>query len=297
VSAWPSIQEPELLERLRLGPEQFGEYIRRFAASLPPRALDAALLNRAYGYPWERPPGAYLLDGEVVEPLAAIAPERRRRVVAELTDPGNGRAPLLAIGSNAAPLVLAQKFAHFEVEADRRVLALSGRLHDFDVGASAHPALYGSLPATLFPSPGCAVATTLLWLTQAQFTQLAWSEISYRLGCLRTRFEADGDVPDLDAVLVFVSRFGAFRVEGEPVAMAAVPAAGRSAIALSQEELLDAAAALALGGGADAESLVRAVFADLGGLIPQLARTLHREALPFESERWTPFPGPSALRL
>ena len=54
---------------------------------------------------------------------------------------------------------------------DRAVLALAGRLWDFDVGAAAQPALYGSMPATLFPSPGTAVGTTLLWVTPAQFTE------------------------------------------------------------------------------------------------------------------------------
>ena len=90
-------------------------------------------------------------------------------------------------------------------------------------------------------------------------------------------------------MLVFVSRFGAFRVEGEPVALAAVPAEGRTARALTQEQVLDAAAALAIGPGAKAEELVRALYEDFVGFVPRLVETVNRESAPFVSERWTPF--------
>jgi hypothetical protein len=135
------------------------------------------------------------------------------------------------------------------------------------------------------------VRAALLWVTPAQFTQLAWSEISYRLGRLGTRFEVDEGAAEFDEVLVFVSRFGVFSPEGEPVALAAVPARGRSAPALSQAQLLDAAARLVLGPDADAETLIRAVFEDAGELLPKLAGTLHRASQPFRSELWAPFPG------
>ncbi|HEX5713179.1 MAG TPA: hypothetical protein VFX85_07685 [Solirubrobacterales bacterium] len=286
---WPPIDEPELLERLGLDDAGFGEYLRALAERLPARPYEPELLARALEYPWARPPGSYLLSGEGAELLAAMEPERHERTVAEYSGAASGRLPLLAIGSNAAPAVLARKFAHFGAAADRALLALSGRLHEFDVGAAAQPALYGALPATLFPSPGTAVAATLLWVTPAQFTQLTWSELSYRLGRLRTRFAADEGGGDFGAVLVFVSRFGSLCLDGEPVAMAAVPASGRSAPALTQEQLLDAVAARALGPGADAEALVRAVHEDLGGLVPRLAATVHGEAQRFESERWAPF--------
>ena len=106
------------------------------------------------------------------------------------------------------------------------MLALTGRLREFDVGVAAQPTMYGSLPATLFPSPGTAVSATILWVTPAQFTQLTWSEFTYRLGRLRTRFEVEETGAGFDQVLVFVSRFGAFCPDGEPVALAAMPADG-----------------------------------------------------------------------
>ena len=70
--------------------------------------------------------------------------------------------------------------------------------------------MYGSMPATLFPSPGTAVGATVLWVTPTQFTQLAWSEITYRLGRLRARFDVEESADGFEEVLVFVSRFGTF---------------------------------------------------------------------------------------
>jgi hypothetical protein len=289
MSAWPSITERELLDRLAMGDREFAEFLRSLVAAMPPRACEAALVERAIGYPWARPPGSYLLTDADVELLADLNAAERRRVLDRFVADAGGRSPLLAIGSNAAPDTLERKFAHFPDQDDRAVLALTGRLHDFDVGAAAQPTLYGSMPATLFPSPGTEVCATVLWVTPNQFTQLAWSELTYRLGGLRTRFETDDGDAGFDEVLVFVSRFGAFCVEGAPVAMAAVPADGRTAEAFTQKQLLDAAAVLAIGPGARAEALVRAVFEDPAGLIAKVETTVRRASLPFASERWTPF--------
>jgi hypothetical protein len=289
VSAWPPIEEPKLLERLAMDDREFAAFIRVVVAQLAPRECDAAAIALALGYPWTRPPGSYLLSGEAVELLASLAALDRDRLIAGLTTPDSGRLPVLSIGSNAAPEVLARKFAHFGGEEDRTVLALTGRLHDFDVGVAAQPTMYGSMPATLFPSPGTAVRATVLWVTAAQFTQLAWSEITYRLGRLRTRFDVDESPTGFEEVLVFVSRFGAFCPDGEPVALAAIPASGRTAPELTERQLLDRAAALAIGPDAGAETLVRAILEDPADTVVKIAATVHGAALPFASKRWTPF--------
>ena len=289
MSGWPPITEPDLLDRLGLDDRGFDEYLRALAAALPPRAYDAAVLERAIGYPWARPAGSYRLTSAGTEPLAELSAAEREAAIAELGSEADGRVPVLAIGSNASPEALELKFAHFAEESDRTALALTGRLHDFDVGAAAQPTIYGSMPATLFPSPGTAVCATVLWVTPAQFTQLTWSELHYRLGRLRTRFEADDGLGGFDEVLAFASRFGAFCVDGRPVALVAVEASGRSAEALTQEQLLDAAAALALGPGAKAETLVRAIFEDLAGTNEKIAATVRKASLPLDSELWTPW--------
>jgi hypothetical protein len=294
VPDWPPIAEQELLDRLAMDEEAFGAFIRAFIEQVPPRPYDAAALAWACDYPWVRPGGSYLLADGAVELLGRLPEQERERVLERLTGPASGRLPLLAIGSNAAPETLQRKFAHFADADDRRVLAVVGRLHDFDVGVAAHPALYGAMPATVFPSPGTEVEATLLWVTPAQFTQLTWTELSYWLGRLRTPFAAvDGVRASFEEVFVFVSRWGAFGVDGAPVALAAVPAERRSALALTQREALDAAAALAFGDGATAETLVRAVFEDFPATIPRLAETLHAAAVPFASECWTPYGAPA----
>lgn len=290
MSTWPEIEEPELLDRLAMDDREFARYMRALVAAIPPRGCDAAAVEHALGYPWERPSGSYLLtEGAGVELLSDLSAGERRRALERFASTAGGRSPLLAIGSNAAPATLERKLAHFETEDDRAVLALTGRLRDFDVGVAAQPTLYGSMPATLFPSPGTEVCAIVLWVTPDQFTQLTWSEISYRLGRLRTRFEVDDEDAGFDEVLAFVSRFGAFCVGGAPVAMAAIGAEGRTAEALTQERLLDAAAALAIGPEATAEALVRAVFADMGAITAKVETTVRRASLPFASERWTPF--------
>lgn len=289
MSEWPPIAEPELLRRLAADDDEFGEITRAIWAQLPPRAHDADTLARALSYPWVRPADSYLLSDGEVEPLTAMPPARRDEVLARFTPSRAGRLPLLAIGSNAAPTAVERKFGHFEDPEDRTVLVLSGHLHDFDIGVAPHPALYGSLPATPFPSPGTAVRAALLWVTPAQFTQLTWSELSYRLGRLDTRFEVD-EGGAFDSVLLFVSRFGTFCPDGEPVALAALPAHDRTAPERSQEQLLDAAAALTFGATTTAETMVRAVHEEPAAVLPRIAARVHRAALPFESKRWTPYP-------
>ena len=289
MSDWPPIDEPELLERLALDDREFIEFMETLASRVPPRSYDQASFARAVSYPWTRPEGSYLLTSARLDLLGDLSAAERESVIDSHTSASSGRQPLLAIGSNGAPEALERKFAHFSDEEDRTVLALTGRLHDFDIGVAAQPTLYGSMPATLFPSPGTAVCATVLWVTPAQFTQLTWSELSYRLGKLGAHFDVEESATSFDEVLVFVSRFGAFCVDGQPVALAAVPARGRTASALSQEQLLDAAAVLAIGPEAKAEALVRAIFEDMAQIGPRFAGTVNRASLPFTSEQWTPF--------
>jgi hypothetical protein len=284
----PPITDPQLLERLGMDQERFLEYLRSLLEGLPAREYEAKALARAAEYPFDRPRGSFRLSAEEVTPLDELGDLEREATIARFAAAPD-RHPLLAIGSNGSPQALLAKFAHFERTADREVLVLTGRLEDFDVGAAPQPALYGSMPATIFPSPGTRVRAALLWVTPAQFTQLAWSELSYRLGSLRTGFEVELGESRFEEVFVFVSRFGAFSPDGRPVALAAVPAEGRSAAARTQEELLDAVAALALGPGSRAADLIRAIHAELAAVAPRIATAVWPRATPFESDLWQPF--------
>jgi hypothetical protein len=289
VRGWPPITEPELLERLALDHDEFIAFVRCLAAALGRRTYEPTLLERALAYPWQRPGRSYLLCDGAVGLLAELDPAERRRTVAEFA---RRRHPLVAFGSNGAPETLAAKFAHFPARADRSVLVLAGDLHGFDVGASASPAVYGAMPAALFASPGTAVRAAVLWLTPNQVTQLTWSEVSYRLGRLVDgHFAVDGEADvEIDGLFAYVSRFGALCIDEAPVALAAIPATGRTAAAMTQAEVLDVAAGLVLGPGARAEQLVRAVFEDLAGVIARAPEALWPAGRALPPEQWTAYP-------
>jgi hypothetical protein len=282
--AVPAITDPELRARLALDDGAFAELVSTWIGAIPAREYTPAAFDHALAYPWERPARSYLLREDTVELLDARGGAERRAVLERFL----ARTPLLAIGSNGAPDVLRRKFAHFDHSDDRDALVITGHLRDFDVGASAHLAGYGALPATLFPSPGTAVRTAILWLTEPQFTQLVWTELSYAIGTLHTRFTADDAEFDVAEVVAFVSRFGTLCIDGEPVALAAVPARERTARALTQRQLLVEAARFAFGPQASAEQLVRAIHEDPTGLAPRLAATVRARGRPFVSDRWVP---------
>lgn len=281
MDGWPPIDEPELRRRLALDGDAFVAFMTEIIASVGPRPFDDAAFAVAVGYPWSRPTASFRLDGERVVPLAA--PPGLVRA---------GRHPLLAIGSNGAPATLIRKFAHLPA-AEQGIDVEVGDLHDFDVAAVAVPTAYGSFAATLVPSTGVALRAALLWVTPAQLTALAWTEVSYRLGRLDgIRFVPDGpDAEPVGAALAFVSRWGAHCRDGAPAALAALPATGRTVRAYTQEDLLARLAREALGPGATARDLVAAIFADAAVLVEVLRPALAPAARSFASERWTPYPG------
>jgi hypothetical protein len=286
VRAWPPIEEPELLERLALGDEEFFRLTAEVARAMGRREFGREAYERALAYPWERPAGSYVLRDDRAESLEGLAADRRRSLIEAFTE---DRHPIVAFGGNGSPSSLRVKFGHFPDRADREALVLTGHLHGVDVGAIAAPGFMGFIPATLFASPGTAVRAAVTWVTAAQATQLTWSEISYRLGRLEdARFEMDEDEVEVRDLFAYVSRFGAFCVEGEPVALAAVPARGRSATALTQEELLDFVARMLLGPRSRAEDLMRAAFADMADIYARGAR-MRQHSRPLLSA-WTPFP-------
>ena len=98
--------------------------------------------------------------------------------------------------------------------------------------------------------------------------------------------EADVEVTQLFA---YVHRIGALCLDGEPVALAAVPAEGRTARALTQRQLLDVCAPLILGPGADAEELVRAIFADMHAVFMRAREAVWPRARPLPGDLWTRF--------
>jgi len=288
VRDWPPITEPELVRRLALDDEQFTDLVLEVLAAWPRREFDPAEFEHALGYPWERPPGSFVLRGEEVELLRDLDPVKREATIAAFTE---DRDPILSFGANAAPSRLAMKFGHFTEAEDRELLVLTGELHDFDVGAVPAIPLLGYVPASLFASPGTAVRAAVAWVTPTQATQLAWSEMTYRLGRLDgARFDVDEGHLEVEDLFAFVARLGALCVDGAPVALAAVPARNRTAVALTQTELLDVVARHGVGPDARAEDLARACCEDMPGVVARGAEKVWSLGRPL-SAPWTAFPG------
>lgn len=171
----------------------------------------AAILERALAYPYAAPEGSYLyLDGEA------------RELPGAGTDL-SARTPLLSYGANASPDALARKLAALPgVEMP----VLRSQLEGFDVVYSAHVSPYGAVPATLLESPGTTAPVFVVHPTAEQRALLTASEPNY-------------DLVELDGIAVYRSKHGCLEIDGSPVALAAVRAAGRRLPELDEPAVLE----------------------------------------------------------
>jgi hypothetical protein len=270
--------------------EQFLKFLAELLEAIGTRELDDEHYERAIGYPWERRPGSCLVTDRGVEDLENIDAERRNEFIQKYVYESADRVPLLTYGANSSPERLALKLGHLP-EDDHEALILSGDLEGFDVGAVAQPPVFSSMPATLIPSPDTAVRVAVLFLTPAQFTALWWTELTYLVGSLTgITLVTDAVEEPIDRVFLFISRWGAFCVDGEPVAMAAIPAKNRRSAALTQTEILDAAARMAIGEGARARDLIKVSFENPAAFMADHYESFRSASAPFESEHWAQMP-------
>ncbi|HEX6206418.1 MAG TPA: hypothetical protein VFZ29_11495 [Solirubrobacterales bacterium] len=174
-------------------------------------AQAAAILARALDYPYATPDRSYLYrDGEAVE-LPPEGPDLR------------GRTPLLSYGANASPEALGRKLARLPgVELP----VLRFELEGFDVVYSAHVSPYGAVPATLLEIPGAVAPVFLLHLTAEQLALLTASEPNY-------------DLVEVGGTPAYRSKHGCLKIDGAPVALAAVRSAGRTLPELDEPAILE----------------------------------------------------------
>ncbi|MFM2128947.1 MAG: hypothetical protein RL477_493 [Pseudomonadota bacterium] len=190
---------------------------------------DHARLTRAKAYPFAPPGESYLFRGGRVLPLPSgdIA-----RAVA-------GRIPVLASGSNASPAQLARKYA---AQGEDVVIPVTrADVGDFDSVYNAHIAAYGSVPATLFPSPGTVLATFITWLDDDQLAVMHATEqpgVNYHYAELSGIDVEVRGAGRLGSAFAYISVAGCLLRDGAPVALAEVPARGRIFPALHQPEIL-----------------------------------------------------------
>ena len=286
---WPQITESLLRERQAMSNEEFIRFLAGLLDAVGTRRLDDAHYELAIRYPWERAPDSCFVTPECVEELRSVDARRRDALVRRYVEDPE-RIPLLTYGANGAPERLSLKLAHLPA-GDREALIVAGDLEGFDVGAASQPPLFSSMPATLIVSPGTSVRVAVLFLTPTQFTALWWTELSYLVGAL-SGITLTTDLIDepIRSVLCFISRYGAFGVDGAPVAMAAIAARNRRSTALTQAEILDAAARMCIGGGSCARDLIKAAYENPAAFMAEHLARFRAASVPFESEHWARMP-------
>lgn len=210
------------------------------------------MVERALSYPYDVPREAYVLidgrvsglgaDGRVLAP-DWVAGDGVGETLAELLavtgEPLHERIPVLGYGSNAAPSQLRRKFA--DAGPGCVIPVLKARLRGFDVVYSAHVSVYGAIPATLCPRPGTTVdgVVTLLSPSQAE-TMLRTEGGNYSVEAVDSRIIESAFVFEFqNPPQVYVSKYGGLAFEGQPVALSAVPASGRSLAELSEGQMLE----------------------------------------------------------
>jgi hypothetical protein len=219
------------------------------------RSDTGEIVKRALAYPYAIPAGSFVFAGGKARPLPGPEPagdEARDPAAVSLNL--DGRTPLLAYGSNAAPAALARKLAALP---GLPLPVLRAELDGFDVVYSAHVSPYGAVPATLRPSPGTSVAVHVAYPDAEQLPLLAASEPNYELSRLREVVcrvgnDADGlddddepagaapaPIATLTSIDAFLSRHGALMVDGAPLALAAIPARHRRLPSAHQPEVLE----------------------------------------------------------
>jgi hypothetical protein len=182
------------------------------------------IVKRALAYPYRAPERSFVqVGGRTLE----LPPEGL-----DLND----RVPLLAYGANAAPEALARKLAPLP---ELPLPVLRAELRDFDVVYSAHISPYGSVPATLRPSPGTTVSVFVAYPTEEQLGLLSETEPNYELEGLTGISCRLARGPVLTAVDAYLSRHGCLAIDGAEVALAAIEAVGRELVEKGQPEVLE----------------------------------------------------------
>ncbi|WP_430472997.1 hypothetical protein ACQ0MK_13135 [Thalassospira lucentensis] len=126
-----------------------------------PRAQE---LLRAFLYPYAAPEHDFLFKVDACEPVKQVDTVRL----------AYGRIPVLAVGSNRAPVQLTRKFSHQNLSDE--ILITHGWMDHHDIVYSAHMTGYGAIPATLASSPGTKVRVAVTWLTAKQLSHMHVTE-------------------------------------------------------------------------------------------------------------------------
>lgn len=179
--------------------------------------------ERAFGYPYTAPEGAFLLQNGY-----------------QLALPDSydfsGRVAVLSVGSNRAPAQLYRKFGE-----GAEVPVTPVRVADCDIVHVANLADYGAVPCSAFPCAGSSVVLNMAWLNPDQLEIMHATE---SLGEAYNWVEWDRDVITPlshhlpDRLFGYAAIAGAFNLSGGgPFALSQIAARGRCFTEASQKQM------------------------------------------------------------
>ena len=190
----------------------------------PTRDIEIA---RALGYPYPIPARSFVFDNGDVKSFTSEDGEHLRQ----------GRIPVLAVGSNQSPEQIARKFQGTDwlpIPCERVTL------DDFDTVYSAHLTGYGSISATLHPSPGTQVNLFVNWLAESHLPRMHETELgggNYAFARLSgIRLETEHGLK-MDSVYFYRGNPGAMMMNGIPVPLAEVVASNRVWPSMPQRDI------------------------------------------------------------
>lgn len=233
-----------------------------------PSETPEELLARARSYPFALPDHAFVHTHAGAQPW---------------DDPDiAGRLPVLAIGSNRAPVQLARKYRH---EPDAVIPVERAWLDDFDVCYAAHISAYGSITAALQPVPGCRVELSITWLAADHLPTMHATEgrgFNYDFAEISGLTLAAEHSGALDRAFVYVCRNGCFRVDGGLAGLAEIQAENRPHPELTQPEIQRHAHAR-LGAGTDPDRFILDAIRDRD-VKRRRETVMQADAIPFDWE-------------
>ncbi len=224
----------------------------------------ADLVYRGFTYPYPRPDSSYLYVNTGVYPYVTVTENLLGDSTLRLPDGSvmTARAllttlgleamtsrkltPVIGYGSNPAPTQLARKFSSVSASSDVVIPVMKGTLQNFDVVWTPVFVGYGSMPATITPSPGTDVEVWVTWLDKEAVQVVDRTEHSVHtqrpLYVLTTiegaAFEFDG--PDPASMEVYVSCFGPLTINGQIQSVSAISAKDRRFSGLNASAAMEA---------------------------------------------------------
>jgi len=232
---------------------------------------EMTMRERAFGYPYDAPQGAYLLQNGY------------QLALSEEYD-FSGRVAVLSVGSNRSPAQLYRKFG-----GEAEVPVTPVKVQDCDIVHVANLADYGAVPCSSFPCAGASITLNIAWLLP---DQLAVMHATESLGEAYDWVEWDrGAITALshhlpDRLFGYSAIAGAFNISGEgPFALDKIAATDRQFAEASQYQIQEQIFAAIGRNAPDLDSFVAQVQKD-ASLRQSIRQLLGEQAVLPENPPW-----------